>query len=260
MHGARDADFRVGKSLGKNDHIVTYRRPQKPGWMDDETYEKMPETIDVREFKVIFETPGFRTKSIVIVTTMHDPISANKEDLGDLFQQRWCVELDLRSIKSTMQMDILRCKTPAMVRKEIWIHLLAYNLIRKVMAEAAFKHQLTPRQISFKGAMQAFNSFRFVWIYNARINGRKIYAQMIDQVARILVGNRPGRFEPRAVKRRPKQYGLLTVPRAQARRAMMGFALLLSQCHSGQSLDCPQDQGQSSIFDARLARTGFNKT
>jgi len=113
---------------------------------------------------------AFEAKSIVVVTTMHDSKEVSVEDLGALFRQRWHVELDLRSIKSTMQMDILRCKTPAMVRKEIWVHLLAYNLIRKIMAEAAFKHEINPRQISFKGTMQALNSFRFVWIYNSKIN------------------------------------------------------------------------------------------
>lgn len=221
LHGARDSDFRRGKHLGKGDHLVSYLRPSRPEWMDKETYAQMPTALTVREVKVVFETPGFRTKSIVVATTILDPDCASVEELAELYRQRWHVELDLRSIKSVMQMDVLRCKTPEMVRKEIWVHLLAYNLIRKIMCEAAFIKKLNPRQISFKGAMQAMNSFRFVWIYNHGVAGKIIYGLMLDQISEIRVGDRPGRIEPRAIKRRPRQYDLLTVPRAVARAALI---------------------------------------
>ena len=221
LHGARGSDFRRGKRLGNGDHIVTYLRPSRPSWMDDETYSKIPETFQVREVKVAIDIPGFRTKSIVVVTTILCSSCATSDELADLFRQRWHVELDLRSIKDTMKMAILRCKKPSMVRKEIWTHLLAYNLLRKIIAEAAFKHKLKPRQVSFKGSMQALNVFRFVWIYNPNLDSRALYEMMLDQIANIRVGDRPDRVEPRARKRRDNRYPNLNVPRAKARAALM---------------------------------------
>jgi Transposase DDE domain len=221
QHGARDSDFRRGKRLAKGDHIVTYVRPQRPDWMSVEEYAAVPRSIAVREVSVQVDVPGFRTESFVVVTTILCPACAAKQELADLFRQRWHVELDLRSIKDTMKMWILRCKTPEMVRKEIWVHLLAYNLLRKVMAEAAFKHQIKPREVSFKGSMQALNAFRFVWLYNPTADVRALYDMMLDQVAALRVGNRPDRVEPRERKRRDTRYNIMTKPRAEARAALM---------------------------------------
>ena len=126
----------------------------KPRAMDKETFDALPDSLTVREVRIKIEKPGFRTKTIVVVTTILDPDEVSKEDLLDLYRQRWNNELDLRSIKTTMQMEELRCKTPELVRKEIWTHVLAYNLIRTIMAQAAAKHDILPRTISFKATIQ----------------------------------------------------------------------------------------------------------
>lgn len=220
QHGARDSDFRRGKRLGNGDHVVTYFRPQQPEWMSAEEYDAVPKTVTVREIKVQVDVSGFRTESFVVVTTILCPTCTKKQELADLFHQRWHVELDLRAIKDTMKMGVLRCKTPTMVRKEIWVHILSYNLLRKIMAEAAFKHRIKPREISFKGTMQALNAFRFGWIYDPKADRRALYQQMLDQVAALQVGNRPGRIEPRERKRRDTRYPIMTKPRAEARAAL----------------------------------------
>ena len=146
----RSADFRRGKRLSKDDHIVDWPKPMKPRAMDKETYDALPDSLSIREVRVRIEKAGFRCKTFVVVTTILDPDEASKEDLAELYFQRWNNELDLRSIKTTMQMDVLRCKAPALVRKEIWTHILAYNLIRTIMSQAATKHDVLPRTISFK--------------------------------------------------------------------------------------------------------------
>ncbi|QDU89453.1 Transposase DDE domain protein [Pirellulimonas nuda] len=120
----------------------------------------MPRYLTVRELRVSVKQPGFRTKVIIVVTTLLDPKQYPKEDLAELYRARWNQELDLRTIKTTMQMDVLRCKTPELVRKEAWTHLLAYNLIRTVMAQAAAKHGVLPRTLSFKGALQTLEAFQ----------------------------------------------------------------------------------------------------
>jgi hypothetical protein len=154
----RTADFRRGKRLGQEDHIVRWAKPASIRSLDREQYHALPEFITVRETRIGVRQPGFRTREIVVVTTLLDPQQATKEDLATLYRARWHNELDLRSIKSTMQMGQLRCKTPEMVRKEIWAHVLAYNLLRTVMAQAAATHGLLPRSISFKGAQQTLEA------------------------------------------------------------------------------------------------------
>ncbi len=221
QHGSRQTDFRRGKRLGQGDHIVTYNRPTRPTWMSAEEYAKVPESINMREVSVTIDVSGTRSKSLAIITTLLCPFCNTKTELANIFRQRWHVELDLRSIQDTMQMKVLSCKTPSMVRKEVWTHLLAYNLIRKVMAEAASKHELTPRQVSFKAALQALNSFRFIWIYDRAAEAGVIYEAMLDQIAQVQVANRPNRIEPRQVKRRNGRYDLLTKPRATAREALL---------------------------------------
>ena len=156
----RKADFRRGKRLGNEDHIVRWFKPSSIRSLDWQTYKALPEYITVRETRIRVAQPGFRTKAIVVVTTLLDPQQTTKEDLATLYRARWNNELDLRSIKSTMQMRELRCKTPELVRKEIWTHILAYNLIRTIMAQAAATHDILPRSISFKGAIQTLEAFQ----------------------------------------------------------------------------------------------------
>src|SRR5204863_580216 len=161
---------------------------------------------------------------VVVVTTLLDPEQVTKEDLGALYRQRWNNELDLRSLKSTMQMGELRCKTPGAVRKEVWAHVLAYNLIRTVMAQAAARHEIPPRSISFKGAMQTLEAFQpLLALGPARdATGRRdLYHDLLDAIVTHRVADRPDRFEPRVKKRRKDYCGWMTRPRAELKRKMV---------------------------------------
>jgi len=217
MHQRRHYDFRDGRHLGAGDHVVSWVKPQRPTWMDQETYDKLPESIEVREVEVRVQQPGFRTKSLVVVTTLLNARQYTKDDIAELYHQRWLVELDIRAIKVTMGMDELRCLTPEMVRREVWTCLLAYNLIRQTMLEAAAKAELSPRQLSFTAALQKIAA---AWSILAVADENLLLTLLektLGDIAKNHVGNRPNRVEPRAVKRRPKPHPRLTEPRHQAR-------------------------------------------
>lgn len=218
LHQLRPADFRRGQRLGRDDHVVIWSKPCRPDWMDDETYQRLPGHIAVREVRVRVIIPGFRSKTIIVVTTLRDADRYPASDLAQLYRARWHAELDLRSLKQTLQMNVLRCETPAMVRKEIWVHLLAYNLIRAVMADAAHKHGILPRDLSFKTALESLLAFAPYLALMSPSQADAIYAQLLDAIARHRVGDRPDRYEPRLKKRRPNAYGKLQEPRAAARK------------------------------------------
>jgi hypothetical protein len=224
MHSRRKFDFRRGQRLGIEDHVVIWTKPVRPEWMDEETYVQIPNELKVRELQVTIKQPGFRVDELVLVTTMLDAEKYTKEELADLFLQRWTIELDLRSIKDVLQMDVLRCKTPEMVKKEIWMHLLAYNLIRGVMAKAAEAHGEQPRHLSFKGTLQTMTAFQDA-LRHAAPNERDRWVEvMLKAIASHRVGDRFGRVEPRANKRRPKSHRFLMEPRPQARKRLMQAA------------------------------------
>ena len=219
----RKADFRRGRRLGAFDHVVRWDKPTSIRALDRQAYHALPEFITVREARVRVAQPGFRTRSVVVVTTLLDPRQATKEDLAALYRARWNVELDLRSIKSAMQMGELRCKTPGLVRKEVWAHILAYNLIRTVMAQAAATHDIPPRSISFTGAMQTLEAFQPLLELGATDDdaGRlRLYQDLLDAIASHRVGDRPDRYEPRLKKRRRNYYDWMTKPRAELKRKM----------------------------------------
>jgi len=220
MHQRRKIDFRRGRCLGISDHIVIWQKPERPEWMAEATYAQMPDEIRVRELRYQVEQPGYRVHEIVLVTTLLDPIAYTKEDLADLFLKRWNIELDLRSIKIVMQMDVLRCKSPDLVDKEIWVHMLAYNIIRELMVTAAAKTGTKPREISFKGTLQALAAFRDAMRTVDPVRQAQLWEAMFAAIAHDRVGDRPGRVEPRAKKRRPKQYDLLNSTREEARRRL----------------------------------------
>jgi hypothetical protein len=220
----RRADFRKGTRLGKDDHLVRWEKPTSIRSVARETYRSLPDAIMVREVRFRVEQPGFRTRSIVVVTTLLDPAQATREDLAALYRARWNNELDLRSIKVTLQMDMLRCKTPELVRKEIWAHVLAYNLIRTVMAPAAANEGVPPRSISFKAALQVLEAFRPLIAHQAhRGPGHRaaLYRHMLRAIAVHRVADRLDRFEPRMAKRRPKRYNRLTRPRQKIKLEML---------------------------------------
>lgn len=221
LHHARKEDAYHIKQLGKKDHLVEWTRPQKPDWMDQETYDQMPETLTLRQIEVNVEEPGFRVESLVVVTTLTDAKTYSSVDIGELYHQRWLVELDIRAIKCTLGMDVLRCKTPEMVRKEIWTCLLAYNSIRKTMLQAAKGSDLSPRQLSFAGALQAMAAS---WGVIPILDGPTVVVMITAQIKGLttpIVGHRPNRVEPRAVKRRPKPIRFLTMMRDKARKLLL---------------------------------------
>ena len=220
LHQCRPEDFRQGERLGKNDRLVEWRKPrERPDWMDQRSYQDMPETLKLRQVRVHVDVPGFRVRTLVLVTTLLDPREYPKDELAEVYRARWHAELDLRAIKGVMQMDVLRGKSPAMVRKEFWMRLLAYNLIRTVMAQAAAAHRCDPRQISFTGAWQTLHAFSSLAPWAGR--NPHVCAALLHAIASHRVGDRPNRIEPRAVKRRPKPHPLLTEPRQQARTRLL---------------------------------------
>jgi hypothetical protein len=220
--GKREADFRRGRRLGPGDHVVTWPKPRKPHTIDQAAYDALPESLVVRETRVRVERPGFRTTALVVATTLRDAEEFTAGDLAGLYRARWTAELDLRSLKRTLQMDVLRGKTPEMVRKEVWAHVLAYNLVRTVMARAAATHGVEPRSISFKGAAQVLDAFRpVIAILGDRATRLRVYEQILDAVAAHRVARQPDRFEPRLRKRRPKHYAFLRKPRSEVKRQML---------------------------------------
>lgn len=218
----RKADFRRGQRLGYDDHIVRWFKPTSIRSLDWKAYKRLPEYITVRETRIPITQPGFRTRSLVVVTTLLDAQQTTKEDLATLYRARWNNELDLRSIKSTMQMCELRCKTPELVRKEVWTHILAYNLIRTIMAQAAATHEIAPRSVSFKGTLQTLQAFQPLLEFGATddVGRLELFQNLLDAIARHRVGDRPDRYEPRLKKRRRNFYDWLTEPRAKIKHRM----------------------------------------
>lgn len=200
----RRYDFRQGQSLGKKDHIAAWKKPKKPDWITQEIYDEYPTQIAVREFKV---------NRKIYVSTLLCPKKYNKKELSKIYELRWHLEINLKNIKETMNMDMLSCKTPEMVRKEIGIHFLAYNFIRIMMAEACGQHHAIPNQVSFKGTVQLLNKFMPHFINSSGKKNQIMYAELLKNIVKAKIGNRPGRVEPRRVKRRPKPFDMLNKPR-----------------------------------------------
>ena len=223
INTSRHYNFRSGKRVGKRDHIVQWKKPARPDWMDKETYKNFPDCLSIREVEINNSQAGFRAKKRVIVTTFLDAKKFSKEDLDKLYDQRWLVEINLRSIKDTMQMGIMRGKTPQMARKEIWMHLLAYNLVRKIMTQAASCYGRKPQELSFKLALQMISAFRQAQIFcSKKID---VYYQLLKAITYKMVGNRPGRMEPRAVKRRPKPFPKLQMARSLYKKSKIYYSL-----------------------------------
>jgi hypothetical protein len=219
LHHKRRYDFRRGERLGQNDHIVNWYRPRRPDWMDEDTYATMPEVLTIREVRFNIDVPGCRSRQLIVATTLTNSREYSSSDIANLYQQRWHVELDIRSIKNTLGMDMIHCKSPAMSRKALWAHLLGYNLVRKVAAQAACEHDLTPRQISFTGVKDTLEAFRELLYASADDRRNTVYHDLFVAVATHIVGDRPNRVEPRRLKRRHDKYQHLGMPRAQARAA-----------------------------------------
>jgi hypothetical protein len=199
--GAKKIDFRTGEKLDKKDHIVSYR-------IEEFTYKVREVMIDVKQ-------KGFRPKSMTLVTSFLDNKKITKGDLAEIYMQRWDVELNFRALKIDLGMDVLKCKTPEMLKKEIWMHMLGYNIIRSFMCKSAKSCKLIPRKISFKATLQIITE---VCTFCAENFKKNIITKIIKLIAENVVGKRPGRYEPRAVKNRNKPDRYLTIPRNLARK------------------------------------------
>jgi hypothetical protein len=210
-HQLRRTDFRTGKRLGRNDHLVCWPKPQRPAWMTREQYQTLPASLTLREVRVLVAQQGFRTRELIVVTTLLDPENYSAAEIAKLYRRRWQAELNLRSLKIVLQMDHLRCKTPHRVRNELYMHLLAYNLIRKVMAAAASKACAEPWTVSFKGALQTLT--RMLPLLETKVLIDDWCTALLHAIGSHVVGDRPDRFEPRLRKRRPKPYKHLREPR-----------------------------------------------
>jgi putative transposase len=218
LHQSRPRDCRRGKRLGKYDRLITWERPKRPEWMDEATYETIPETLTLRMMRFNVVEPGCRTKSITIITTLVDAEEYSKEDIAELYGFRWNVEVDILHIKQTLNLDRLRCKTPAMVRKEFWTTLLAYNLIRRIICAAATEHGKLPRRISFT---RTCTTILTAWSnLSLGLYSRKALELLLKQIASLEVPDRPGRIEPRVLKRRRHCYPLMQEPRQKLKQRL----------------------------------------
>jgi hypothetical protein len=222
LHQARPSDLRKGKRLGPNDRLVTWQKPkQRPRGCTLTDWRRVPDTLTLRLVYVSVNVPGWRTQSLVVVTTLTDSIAYPAADLAKLYLRRWTVELFFRDIKITLGMDVLRCQTPAMVRKEIVMHAIAYNLIRALMQQAAALYHVPIERLSFKGSVDTLRQWSDT--LNAAHDKPREQARLFNQLLQILAEDtvplRPDRSEPRVRKRRPKAYPLMTHPRHDYRLA-----------------------------------------
>jgi hypothetical protein len=227
QHQARHTDFHKGKRLGQKDHLVTWSRPKRPAWMSQEQYANLPPEITLHELGFVVEKPGRKQAPFVIVTTMLQDGGnqrTTKDEIASLYSFRWNVKLDIRSIKSNMNLGFLRCKSPAMIGREFWVTMLAYNLIRSTIALSAHLFKKRPRQISFTAACQyvlaSWSGASYLKSRSSQCCWEDYCWKMLKAISACPVAHRPGRFEPRVVKRRRDQYQLMTQPRNELRRRL----------------------------------------
>ena len=223
MHHRRKTDFRKGKRLGSKgiyDHLVTWKRPKRGTiHLEPEQYAKLPETMLVREVRYFINIKGFRTQKVTLVTTLLDHHRYTYELLAELYGLRWQVEIDLRHLKTTMEMEHIQSKTPEMVRKEFYVHLLAYNLIRATLWEAGIKHNVHPLRLSYKGAIQ--HVLNFVPILAIMKDRDIIYGVMLTIISQGKLLERPFRVEPRMVRSKKRSFPRLTRPRQEIRQKLV---------------------------------------
>lgn len=215
LHQGRRFRPRDGRRIGPGEWLVTWHKPPKrPDYLTEEEWTAAPESITVRILHVRIEEKGFRTRELWISTTLLDPIAYPAERIASLYRRRWDMELCFRDLKTTMGMEELRCRTPEMALKELLAFLIAHNFMRCLIAQAASAHQVCRTRISFKGAVDAARSFhQAMRLARSPRHARRLYRRLLEILARDLVPLRPGRYEPRALKRRRKPFALLTKPR-----------------------------------------------
>lgn len=220
----REAEFRTGQALGEDDYLQTWHKPAcRPKWLDRGAWQALPDTLTVRLLRFPLTQRGFRSQTLYVVTTLLDAATYPPAALARLYRERWHAELDLRSIKQTLNMKLLSCKSPGRVRAELWAHLLGYNLVRCVLAQAAYEQGVKPRQLSFHGSVHLLNAFRWLLSSGAEASGEvpaAVAAALYGAVAVHRVGDRPDRFEPREVKHRQRKYPELKQARQLRKEAL----------------------------------------
>ncbi len=220
LHQCRTSDFRQGRRRGPDDHLVTWYRPSRPNWMSSEQYEMIPEKLELRELRFDITESGRRVETITVITTLTDPQEYSKEDIAELFGFRWNVELDILQIKQTLHLDHVRCKSPEMVCRELWVTLLAYNLIRKLIATSAAVHGKQPRRLGFTLACQTVLASWMLVSTQSCADSTTMWTTLLAYIAGNEVANRPGRIEPRVLKRRRHRYPLMQNSRDQLRKEL----------------------------------------
>jgi hypothetical protein len=232
LHQARRVDFRCGKRLGKDDQLIVWQKPfGRRSEHHPELMAALPKRLTLRQIRLQVQVKGFRSQTILLVTTLLDPVAYPAEQIRHLYLQRWNVELHFREIKTLLALDVLRCLSSEMVEKELLVHVIAYNLVRSVMQQAALRHQVDLERLSFKGALDTLSHFAEA-IHAASGKPHRqaeLRDSMFELIAQDQLPFRPGRSEPRAKKRRPKAYPFLTKPRRNMRIA-------LRSCRSKKSL------------------------
>jgi hypothetical protein len=225
LHQKRPADFRQGRRLGKNDRLTTWQRPTwsaRPRGMRKREWRRLPLQLTVRVLRIPVDIPGFRSRTIDVATSLTDPVAYPYQRIASLYRDRWLVELRLRDLKTTLGMDILRAKTPDVVGKEIYMHLLGYNLIRCLMSQAAWRYKRNLHELSFAGTVDRLNATApYFWLYEGQPAAATLYELLLRWIAHDTLPYRPNRIEPRAVKRRPKEYPRLTRPRHRMQKALV---------------------------------------
>ena len=224
-HEARKFKSSKKMRLARGDNIVILEKPRIPhtGWLSEEEYNAAPEKLILRITEVNIKRHGFRSQKLTVVSTLIDSKKYSKEDLAELYFKRWTIEVDLRSIKRVINLNVLTCKTPDMILKEAWLRLLAYNLVRRIMAQAATQTKVLPRQISFTGCLRTIEIYRPILKYCAKKIRDQIYSNMLDVIGAQIVGDRPLRLEPRCIKRRPhRNYRVLNIKRSKWKKKFGG--------------------------------------
>ena len=223
LRGTRNVDFRRGRRLGKDDRLMTWGHPKlEPRGMPTPLIETLPEELTVRLIRFVVAHPGFRSRSITVVTTLLDPVAYPAAEIARLYGDRWTAELRLRDIKTTLQMDILRGRTPDIVRKEIYMHLLAYNLIRALMVQSAEIYHRRLHRLSFAGTLQHLQAMMpYLWLFAGTSWAKQLYKLLLKWIANDVLPYRPVRLEPRVKKRRSKHYSLMNQPRSEMRKDLI---------------------------------------
>jgi hypothetical protein len=220
-HQGRQNQIKKGKRIGSSDQLITWHKPKtRPKGLSKEEFFALPKTLTLREVHYYIFIPGFRTQQVTLITTLLDANVYSWQELLKIYEFRWQVELDLKHIKTTLGMDVLRGKTPDMVRKEIYVHLLGYNLLRTLMWSAGTTHGVHPLRLSLQGARQHLNSFKEQLAASGERKRQRLYQTLLELIAHKPVPERYGRCEPRVRKRRPKSYPVMKQPRAQLRRQL----------------------------------------